>query len=423
MAEDTTTYPNLGFNPVPGAPDDVEALSSKISTAVNSLTEANGLINRLKNAGDSIWQGDAGDAFRSHLDSTLVTDMSHAQTSLEKAVGVLGGWHTDLVNMKSQAAQLDNEAGAAKQAQATAQATYDEAKQNPAFRLVGKEFDDATSLQQAQNAINSAESAVSDAGNKLQSAGDSLAAILEKAKNLASQHDDIASKAASALKDATDKLAPAKPGFLSSMFSDIGKALSSVGDWVKNHLSDIHAVLSTIAAIGGLVALVTPPPIDAIALGVSVAAGAGALACDAADPKFRSAIGGLATGVFKGITTGQWHISGDQISAAMTGVTDVLSVVPGVGVATKLIKGGEGVAEGASAISKISDIASTVAHNPGIPAKLISKIPGVGTALEATKLIDAGSGGISMVTQNMVNILWKGKSVASDLYHDVEKVF
>ena len=92
MAEDTTTYPNLGFNPVPGVPDDVEALSGKISTAVNSLTEANGLIGRLKNAGDSIWQGDAGDAFRSHLDSTLVTDMSHAQTSLEKAVSVLGGW-------------------------------------------------------------------------------------------------------------------------------------------------------------------------------------------------------------------------------------------------------------------------------------------------------------------------------------------
>jgi hypothetical protein len=107
----------------------------------------------------------------------------------------------------------------------------------------------------------------------------------------------------------------------------------------------------------------------------------------------------------------------------MTGVTDVLSVVPGVGVAAKALKGGEAVADGASAISKISDIASAVAHNPGIPAKLISKIPGVGTALEATKLIDAGSGGITMVTQNTVNILWKGKSVASDLYHDLQKAF
>jgi hypothetical protein len=35
------------------------------------------------------------------------------------------------------------------------------------FKLAGKEFDDAISLRQAQNAINSAESAVSDAGNKL----------------------------------------------------------------------------------------------------------------------------------------------------------------------------------------------------------------------------------------------------------------
>ena len=89
----------------------------------------------------------------------------------------------------------------------------------------------------------------------------------------------------------------------------------------------------------------------------------------------------------------------------------------------RLIKGGEAVAEGASAISKISDIASTVAHNPSFSAKLISKIPGVGTALEATKLIAAGSSADTLVTQNMVNILWKGKTVASDLYHDVEKMF
>lgn len=421
MAEDTATYPNLGFNPVPGVPGDVEALAGKISTAVNSLTDANGLIGRLKNAGDSIWQGDAGDAFRSHLDSTLVTDMSHAQTSLEKAVGVLGGWHTDLVNLKSQASQLDHEAGVAKQAESAAQAAYDEAKQNPSLRMIGQHFDDAASLQQAQNAINKAESAISGAGSKLTDAQGSLAAIMQKAKNLASQHDDIAGKAANALKDATDKLAPAKPGFFSSMFSDIGKALSAVGSWVQNHLSDIHSVLSTIAAIGGLVALVTPPPIDAIALGVSVAASAGALACDLANPQFRDAIGGLAGGVYQGITTGQWHISGSEISAAMTGVTDVLGVVPGVGVAAKAIKGGEAVTEGASAISKVTDIASQVAHNPGLPAKLISKIPGVGTALEATKLIDAGSGSLTMVNQNMVNILWHGKSVASHLYHDVRQ--
>lgn len=32
-------------------------------------------------------------------------------------------------------------------------------------------------------------------------------------------------------------------------------------------------------------------------------------------------------------------------------------------------------------------------------------------------------GGITMVTQNMVNVFWKGRSVASDLYHDMQKAF
>lgn len=419
MAEDTT-YPNLGFNPVPGVPDDIESLGGKISTAVNSLTEANGLISRLKNAGDSVWQGDAGDAFRSHLDSTLVSDMSHAQTSLEKAVDVLGGWHSDLVNLKSQAAQLDHEAAVAKQAQAAAQTAYDQAKQNPALRMIGQHFDDAASLQRAQNAINAAESAVSDAGSKLSGAQDSLAAIMRRAKNLADQHADIAAKAASALKDATDKLAPAKPGFFSSMFSGIANALSTVGNWVKDHLSDIHAVLSTIAAISGLIGLFTLPPVDAIAFAVAVAASAGALACDAADPQFRKGIGGLASGVYQGITTGHWNITGSEVSAGLTGWEDVLTAVPGAGFAWAL-KSGKGVAEGVSGVARISEIASRAAHNPGLTAKLISKLPGVGKALEATKLIDAGSGDLTLVKENMVNILWHGKSVASHLYHDAKQ--
>lgn len=414
MSEDTTTYPNLGFNPVPGVPDDVATMGTKISSAVSSLGEANGLLTKLRDANDSVWQGDAGDAFRSHLNDKLVTDMSHAQTSLEKAVGVLSGWHTDLCSFKDVANKLDQEAGEAKQEYQRAQNELDNARSNPDLKLAGQEFPDQESLQRAQNLINAAESAVSDANGKVGAASDRLAAILKQAKDLQDQHDEVARKAASALKDATRKLAPHKPGMFSSMFHALGSALGAVGDWVKSHLNDIHAVLSTIAAIGGLVALVTPPPIDAIALGVSVAAGAGALACDAANPEFRAGIGQLMTG----------HFNKQSLGAAMSGVSDVLSVVPGLGVAGKLVKGADTVAEGASGLSKVSDLASMVAGKPGIGARLISKIPGVDTVVNGAKLPTLANSVLTHAGDDVastINLGMKAGGSLSNLYKDAKR--
>ncbi|HEX3785699.1 MAG TPA: hypothetical protein VHX38_39110 [Pseudonocardiaceae bacterium] len=48
MPEDTTTYPNLGFDPVPGVPDQVEAMSGKLANAVDSLTDSNRLMSQLR---------------------------------------------------------------------------------------------------------------------------------------------------------------------------------------------------------------------------------------------------------------------------------------------------------------------------------------------------------------------------------------
>jgi len=413
MATDTT-YPHLGFNPVPGVPNDVATMGDKISSAVSSLTEANGLVKRLRDANGSVWVGAAGDAFRGHLNDKLVTDMSHAQTSLETAVGVLSGWHTDLSNFKDVATRLDQQAATAQQQLAQARQEYEQAKSSPSFQLIGQRFNDQASLQQAQNAINAAESAVRGASGKVTAAENTLESIMKQARDLQSQHDDVAGKAAAKLKQATDKLAPHKPGFLSSMFSSIGAAFSAVGGWVKDHLNDIHSVLSTISAIGGLVALVTPPPIDAIALGVSVAAGAGALACDAANPQFRAGIGQLLTG----------HFDKQSLGAAMTGVSDLLSVVPGVGVAAKALKGADVVGEGVSGISKISDIASTLAGQPGLGAKLISRIPGVETAVNAIKLPTVANAVLTHAGADVagsINLVQKAAGAAHDVYGEIKK--
>ncbi|MFI6363962.1 hypothetical protein ACIBG0_14580 [Nocardia sp. NPDC050630] len=95
-------YPYLGFNPVPGAPDDVAGLRGQISTAAEAVKETNQLLNSLRNSNENVWQGEGGDAFRADFDATLAQDLGYAQNSLEKAVGLLAEWHTDLVGFQGE---------------------------------------------------------------------------------------------------------------------------------------------------------------------------------------------------------------------------------------------------------------------------------------------------------------------------------
>ena len=89
-------------NPVPGVPDHVDALSGKVSAAVDALTRSNQLLGRLRDGNSGVWQGDAGDAFREHVDTTLVTDLTHAQASLESAVRYLA-WSLGPKNIRANA--------------------------------------------------------------------------------------------------------------------------------------------------------------------------------------------------------------------------------------------------------------------------------------------------------------------------------
>jgi hypothetical protein len=411
------TYPNLGFNPVPGMPESVESLGGQVTSAVDSMGEAGRLMARLRNANDSVWQGDAANAFREHFNTKLADELDHAHQSLGKAVAVIRGWHTDLVNFKDVAAKLEAEAAAARREQQQAEAALRQAKSNPDLGLAGRIFDDPAALQQAQAKLNAAESALRETGARAEGAADKLDDVLRRAKELQAHHEDVARRAAQALKDATHKLAPHEPGLLSRMAHAFTSALSAVGDWVKAHIKDIHAVLSTVSAIAGLVALVTPPPVDAIALGVSVVAGAGALATDLADPQFRHGIGELIHG----------HFNKESIGALTTGAADAASLIPGAGVGVKAIKGGEAVAEGATGAARIADLASAAAHQPGWAVKQLGKLPGAAALGDAATFADKLlSNGIpqdirSIDRLDRLNLFWKAKGVASNLYHDVQE--
>ena len=451
VAQDETTYPNLGFNPVPGVPADVESMSAGLGQAVSSMQESGSLLDQMRDAGSGVWQGDAGDKFREHLDTKLVTDLQHAHESLNNAVGVLKSWHGDLLGFKDVAAKLDQEAAEAKQAAARADDAVKQAEANPDLKLVGQFFNTQEALQAAQSRIDQAEGALRDAGSAAQNAHAELDSIMKRAQELASQHEAAARKYAQELEQATRGLAPHKPGFFSSMWHDFTSGLSAVGSWVKNHINVIHSVLSTISAVAGLIALCTPPPIDAIAGAVAIGAGVGALACDLANPKVRDAVGGLLTG----------HFTMANLKNASAMGVDALSLIPGGKLVGSAVKESDAAIHGAEAIptlaSKIpglaklgegatqafSDAATVgvktledgtkalstggsvyregidLAHSISLPVKL-----GVSTANKVFKFADVateeGAKAFAQISSN-VQLGWQAKSVVTSLYGDVKQ--
>ena len=431
---DTTTYPNLGFNPVPGVPEDVAGMSAGLSQAVDSMQQSGSLLDQMRNANSGVWQGDAGDAFREHFNTKLATDLTNAHTSLSNAVDVLKNWHGDLIGFKDTAGKLDQEAAEAKQAVSRADDSLKNAQSNPDLQLVGQFFNTQQDLQAAQSRIDAAESAVRDAGNAAQQAHDELDAIMKRAKELASQHESAAKKYAQELEHATKGLAPHKPGFFSSLWNDFTKGLSAVGNWIQSHAKLLHTILSSISAVAGLIALVTPPPIDAIAAGVAAVASIGALAMDFANPQFRGAMGQLFTG----------HFNKETLGALMTGGLDVLGAIPGFGLLAKGTKGAfagakavDAVGEGADAVSgglkgalnAAKDIGSEGAKKAGFIVNQAMKIPSVAEkwgALAETGVVQTiakGAGVEEVTAQYAGSLLWKGRAAVTDVVKDGISIF
>jgi hypothetical protein len=440
--DDSSLYPHLGFNPAPGMPADVEALENAITKATSSMQESGQLLDQMRSVDSGVWVGDAADAFRANFNDKLMTDLQHAQQSLTEAAGTIQNWYKDLVGFKQTAQNLDQEAAAAREALQNAKAQLAQAKSNPNLNLVNEVFTNPQALQQAQSALDQAEAAVNDANAAEQQAQEELNSILQRARQLQQEVDSAARNYASQLENATKGLAPHKPGWFSSMLHDIGSALSAVGHWIEQHAAAIHSILSTISAIAGLIALCTPPPIDVVAGAVALVAGAGAFAMDLANPKTRDAIGGLLSGHFT---------MANMKAAAGTGL-DLLSAIPGGAlfkVATKgaqftedaakvadkiptlvdklpqLASDGTKVEEafaglGREGASKAAQIISSNAHGVALPLKL-----GIGAV---TKAVNIGRDAenafkISAETAQNLNLGWKVKGVATNLYHDFQEAF
>lgn len=446
---DASTYPHLGFNPAPGIPSDVEALESVLAKTTQSMDEAGRLLAEMRDANSGVWVGAAADAFRAHFNDQLVTDLGNAQKSLGEAVGTIQNWYKDLTGFKQLAQSLDQEAAAAREALQNAGQQLSQAQSNPNLNLINELFSDPAALQSAQSAYDQASAALNDAKAAEQQAQDDLNSIIQRARQLSQETESAARNYASQLENATKGLAPHEPGLFSRMLGDIGGALRSVGDWVEQHANTIHSILSTISAIAGLIALCTPPPIDAVAGAVALVAGAGALAMDLVDPKTRDAVGAILTG----------HESASNWKAAAGVAMDAISVIPGVGVIKGAVSGekaamvgvrtvgatldgaesipsiaskipglaklGEGAADAftdaakasGSGLGNASYLLSEGAHSLSLPVKII----GVGAA----KVMNIGRDAddafqISKTAAQNMQFAWEAKGVAQDLYGDVK---
>ncbi|WP_158715545.1 hypothetical protein [Streptomyces sp. NRRL S-481] len=308
-------YVHLGWNPVPGQPGEVAKLRTQLANSANALQTAYEKIDKLLGE-SSFWEGDAAVGFREALDGDLPKYMKDAHTSLTQAAGHLGTWHDGLTSRRELAHKYDAEAADHKGDLKTANSRHEAAQKDPDLKLAGRTFTEGPELEAAQARLNAANDRLSDAVTAVNNAQGALDAVMRKARELEGTHEAEARALATALKDSTKNLAPEEPGWLS-------KALSWIGDNLTN-------ILSVLAAVAGLLALLCTGPFG---IAMLLAAGALSLATMASrlsDPKVRES---LKDGVTKG------ELDADFWENSIGLVGDALGAVPAVGAVTRGLNG------------------------------------------------------------------------------------
>ncbi|MCX4974004.1 hypothetical protein [Streptomyces sp. NBC_00620] len=294
-------YPHLGFNPVPGSTETVNGLHKKLVGCAKVLEETHELVTKLLDG--SYWEGDAAVAFREQLDGgPLPLNLKNAAHSIRKAAKQLDRWDGELDDFQRRAKRLEEDAKDAQAAVDRAKGHASKAGDSPDLAKKGAKHDDA------QKALTQANTAVDDAE-------DALEKIRGKARKLADEHEHQAQYRAGKIRDATKKLAPHEPGWFDSAL-----------DWVTENLPDI---LSTVAAVVGLVALfvVTGGTAAAVLLLAAAALSATALATRLAqDPAVWESLK-------DGFTKGEFDT--DFWSNLVTVGGDALGALPGLGAAWK----------------------------------------------------------------------------------------
>ncbi|NEY31214.1 hypothetical protein GTU99_03160 [Streptomyces sp. PRKS01-65] len=306
-------YPHLGWNPVPGVPEEVSALQRKVESAAETLDNCHRQIERLL-AASSSWRGDAASAFRDSLDGDLKEYMRNAGRSLGMAASRLAVWDGDLTSHRDLAKKYDDAAREQKAAVDTARRRRDEAGEHPDLRLAGKEFPSQEEADAAAARLRAAERALSEATTQLDSATTAYNDVIAKARALEEEHSRRADFVAGELDAADGELAPREPGWLSRAVQAIGDVIAWVGRQIWEHAG-------TIGAIAGLLALL-PTPAAPVFAAIAVGASALAMTKNLMSDDFRDAL------------SGRYGVK-EQAFALGSVVGDGLGMVPGVGALAK----------------------------------------------------------------------------------------
>ncbi|MGY2061813.1 hypothetical protein ACW9HQ_43640, partial [Nocardia gipuzkoensis] len=198
----------------------------------------------------------------------------------------------------------------------------------------------------------------------------------KRARELEHNHDTLAKKVAAELDSAAKDFAPSPPK--KHWWDTITDAVKAVGDWISNHRELVHNILSTVAAVGGLVAMFTPPPFDIVGMVVAIGASAANVGLDLSDPKIRNDIGDFAKGIANGdFMHGDFHTQ-DLKSLATVGL-DGIGMAPGYGAIQGVRSMGTLAADAAragEAAPTLKAVLSEAAHAPSISAKGINNMLG-----------------------------------------------
>ncbi|WP_329117065.1 hypothetical protein [Streptomyces sp. NBC_01465] len=387
-------YPDLGWNPAPGIPTEVNALRSKVTSAATALRNCHTQLQKLIGE-SSYWEGDAATAFREAIDGELPTYIKNAARSLEKASAQLKIWDGDLTSNRDLAKKYDEAAAEKKAAASSAQQRHDAAAEHPDLKLAGRTFPSQDEADAATARLRAAEKSLGEATTALDSANAAYNDVIRKAEALEIQHTDQAEGVARALDDATDKLAPREPGWLSTAVDAIWGGIKAVGEFLYEHAG-------TIGAIAGMLALF-PTPLAPLFAGIAVVASAASMTKNLTDPEFRDALWGDKTG---------WNM--DTFSAYASFAGDLVGMVPGAGALGKAgseaidaarvaREGGETLAQSAPHASKfVKDIVPAFSTKAASDAREGAEAFAEGGRKAALRVAEVSVSGVN-VSANLVS--------------------
>ena len=255
-------FPALGFIPAAGDAEAASALSDKLAKAVASLQEGYQLINELANSDSADWQGSAAQEFRSHLSGDPPKALLNAHDSMAKAQSALSAWGPVLESMQGVAQNYEFQAEEAKAALEQAQSNYEQAQQNPNLGTFNS-IEINVTPQQIQ-AAGDARAQLLQCESQLQEYQAQLEAIIRQAQELEQGHNQQAGQVAEQLQSAPNGLAPHRPGLFHRAMS-----------WLHSHAKVIGDVLSDLAGVCALLALI--PPLTVVCGPLSIALSAAAL--------------------------------------------------------------------------------------------------------------------------------------------------